>query len=133
MLPFLAIYLTRSLDYSTAFAGLVLGGVGLGAVVASLVAGVLADRVGRRPVLLWSQVATTLTLTVMAYWTEAAAVLGLALLPGSTAWRRCGRLRVRPWSSCLRRSGSRCQMPEGRQVDGRLATRETPSPLLADR
>ena len=82
VLPFLAIYLTRSLDYSTAFAGLVLGGVGLGAVVASLVAGVLADRVGRRPVLLWSQVATTLTLTVMAFWTEAAAVLGLAVLLG---------------------------------------------------
>ena len=82
VLPFLAIYLTRSLGYSTAFAGLVLGGVGLGAVAASLVAGVLADRWGRRPVLLWSQVATTVTLTVMAFWTQAAAVLGLAVLLG---------------------------------------------------
>jgi len=33
VLPFLAIYLTDSLDYSTAFAGLVLGAVGLGAAV----------------------------------------------------------------------------------------------------
>ena len=82
VLPFLAIYLTRSLGYSTAFAGLVLGGVGLGAVVASLVAGVLSDRWGRRPVLLWSQVATTVTLTAMAFWTEAAAVVGLAVLLG---------------------------------------------------
>jgi len=82
VLPFLAIYLTRSLDYSTAFAGLVLGGVGLGAAAASLVAGVLSDRWGRRPVLLWAQVATTLTLTVMAYWTQAAAVLCLAVLLG---------------------------------------------------
>ena len=58
VLPFLAIYLTRSLGYSTAFAGLVLGAVGLGSMGASIAAGVLADRWGRRPVLLWSQVAT---------------------------------------------------------------------------
>jgi MFS family permease len=85
VLPFLAIYLTRSLGYSTSFAGLVLGGVGLGAVVASLVAGVLADRWGRRPVLLWSQLATTATLTAMAFWTQAAAVLALAVLLGFTS------------------------------------------------
>jgi len=35
VLPFLAIYLTDSLGYSTAFAGLVLGAVGLGAAVAN--------------------------------------------------------------------------------------------------
>jgi MFS family permease len=82
VLPFLAIYLTSSLDYSTAFAGLVLGAVGLGAAVASLVAGVLADRWGRRPVLLWSQLLCALTLAVMAFWTAPAAVLALAVLLG---------------------------------------------------
>ena len=82
VLPFLAIYLTDSLDYSTAFAGLVLGAVGLGAAVASLVAGVLADRLGRRPVLLWSQLLCALTLFVMAFWTSPAAVLALSVLLG---------------------------------------------------
>lgn len=82
VLPFLAIYLTDSLDYSTAFAGLVLGAVGLGAAVASLVAGVLADRLGRRPVLLWSQLLCALTLFVMAFWTAPAAVLALSVLLG---------------------------------------------------
>ena len=82
VLPFLAIYLTGSLGYSTAFAGLVLGAVGLGAAVASLLAGVLADRLGRRPVLLWSQLLNALILFVMAFWTAPAAVLGLAVLLG---------------------------------------------------
>lgn len=82
VLPFLAIYLTRSLGYSTAFAGLVLGAVGLGSMVASIVAGVLADRWGRRPVLLWSQVATALTLVALGFSTSGAAVLALATLFG---------------------------------------------------
>lgn len=85
VLPFLAIYLTGSLDYSTAFAGLVLGAVGLGAAVASLVAGVLADRWGRRPVLLWSQLLCAATLLVMAFWTAPAAVLVLSVLLGLTS------------------------------------------------
>jgi MFS family permease len=82
VLPFLAIYLTRSLGYSTSFAGLVLGGFGLGSMAASLVAGVLADRLGRRPVLLWSQVASAMTLVALGFSSAPAAVLVLAALFG---------------------------------------------------
>lgn len=82
VLPFLAIYLTRSLGYSTAFAGLVLGAVGLGSIVSSLVAGVLADRLGRRPVLLWSQVATAATLVALGLSTARPWVLVLSAVFG---------------------------------------------------
>lgn len=82
VLPFLAIYLTRSLDYSTSFAGLVLGAFGLGSMAASIIAGVLADRWGRRPVLLWSQVATALTLLALGFLTSAGVVLVLSTLFG---------------------------------------------------
>jgi MFS family permease len=82
VLPFLAIYLTRSLDYSTAYTGVVLGGFGLGSMAASIVAGVLADRLGRRPVLLWSQVATALTLVALGFSTAPATVLVLTALFG---------------------------------------------------
>lgn len=82
VLPFLAIYLTRSLGYSTYFAGLVLGAVGLGSIVSSLVAGVLADRLGRRPVLLWSQVATSVTLVALGFSSSRVSVLVLSALFG---------------------------------------------------
>jgi MFS family permease len=82
VLPFLAIYLTRSLDYSTAFTGVVLGAFGLGSMVASIAAGVLADRLGRRPVLLWSQVATAVTLVALGFSSAPGAVLVLAALFG---------------------------------------------------
>jgi len=82
VLPFLAIYLTRSLGYSTAFTGLVLGAVGLGSMGAAIAAGVLADRLGRRPVLLWSQVAAAATLVGLGLATTRLAVIVLAGLFG---------------------------------------------------
>ena len=82
VLPFLAIYLTQSKGYSTAYAGGVLGAVGLGSMVASIVAGVLADRLGRRPVLLWSQVACSATLVVLGLSDGAVAILVLSTLFG---------------------------------------------------
>lgn len=55
--PFLTLYLTAERGYSASFAGLVATLFGAGGVAASLVGGVLADRVGRRVTLLIAQFA----------------------------------------------------------------------------
>ncbi|MFI7406014.1 MDR family MFS transporter [Streptomyces sp. NPDC049541] len=55
--PFLVLYLTTERGYSASFAGLVAALFGAGGAAASLVGGMLADRVGRRATLLTTQVA----------------------------------------------------------------------------
>ena len=85
VLPFLAFYLTDELDLTPSFVGLVLGAFGLGSVVASLVGGVLADRLGRRPVLLGSQLSTAATLVLLGVTTATPAVLVLVGLLGLTS------------------------------------------------
>ena len=85
VLPFLAFYLTDELDLTPSFVGLVLGAFGLGSTLAALVGGVLADRLGRRPVLLGSQLSTAATLVVLGFTTGSAAVLVLVGLLGLTS------------------------------------------------
>ncbi len=85
VLPFLAFYLTDELDLTPSFVGLVLAGFGLGSVVASLVGGVLADRLGRRPVLLGSQLGTAATLLALGFTTSQPGVLGLVAVLGLTS------------------------------------------------
>lgn len=85
VLPFLAFYLTDELGFSPSFVGLVLAAYGLGSVVASLAGGVLADRLGRRPVLLMSQLATAANLVALGLVTEPALVLVLVTLFGLTS------------------------------------------------
>lgn len=55
--PFLILYLTAERGYSASFAGLVATLFGAGGAAASVVGGMLADRVGRRTTLLVAQVA----------------------------------------------------------------------------
>jgi MFS family permease len=85
VLPFLAFYLTDELRLTPSFVGLVLGAFGLGSTVAALVGGVLADRLGRRPVLLGSQVGTAVTLVALGVTTASPAVLVLVGLLGLTS------------------------------------------------
>jgi len=85
VLPFLAFYLTDELDLTPTFVGLVLGAFGLGSTVAALVGGVLADRLGRRPVLLGSQVSTAATLVALGLTTGSVPVLVLVGLLGLTS------------------------------------------------
>jgi MFS family permease len=85
VLPFLAFYLTDELDLTPSFVGLVLGAFGLGSTLAALVGGVLADRLGRRPVLLGSQLSTAATLVVLGFTTGSAGVLVLVGLLGLTS------------------------------------------------
>ena len=51
VLPFLALYLTRELEYSPSEAGLLVGAYGLGSLGGALGGGWLADRIGARPVM----------------------------------------------------------------------------------
>jgi MFS family permease len=85
VLPFLAFYLTDELDLTPAFVGLVLGTFGFGSIIASLLGGVLADRLGRRPVLLVSQLSTAATLVVLGLTTAPPAVLVLCGVLGLTS------------------------------------------------
>ncbi|MFI0508345.1 MDR family MFS transporter [Streptomyces sp. WSLK1-5] len=55
VVPYLAIYLTSVRDYSVSFTGLVMTVFGIGSGLAAFVGGILADRLGRRAVLLWSE------------------------------------------------------------------------------
>jgi MFS family permease len=54
LVPFLTLYVRDSLNLSVGFATLAMGAFGLGSFFASIVGGHLADRIGRRPVLLIS-------------------------------------------------------------------------------
>ncbi|MZD07759.1 MFS transporter [Streptomyces sp. SID5785] len=67
VLTFLALYLTAQRGFSAAYAGLVASLIGLGGVIASVLGGVLADRLGRRPTLLAAQLATAATVAVLAF------------------------------------------------------------------
>lgn len=85
VLPFLAFYLTDELALSPSFVGLVLGAFGLGSVIAALGGGELADRFGRRPVLLGSQLATAANLVALGLTTDHTLVLLLVALLGLTS------------------------------------------------
>jgi MFS family permease len=85
VLPFLAFYLTDELDLTPAFVGLVLGTFGFGSIIATLLGGVLSDRLGRRPVLLLSQLSTAAVLVALGLTTRPVAVLALCGLLGLTS------------------------------------------------
>ncbi|MYW67889.1 MFS transporter [Streptomyces sp. SID8379] len=89
VLTFLALYLTAARGFSAAYAGLVASLIGAGGVIASMLGGVLADRVGRRPTLLGAQLATAATVAVLAFVRDpvSIAATGFALGLASNASR----------------------------------------------
>ncbi|MEE4591966.1 MFS transporter [Streptomyces sp. DSM 41524] len=82
---FLAMYLTVDRGYSAMFAGLVGALHGLGGAVAAVVAGVLTDRLGRRPTLLVSQLSTAVTVAVLGFVQNPVAIAVVACLVGMTS------------------------------------------------
>jgi MFS family permease len=82
---FMALYLTADRGLSASFAGLVAALYGAGGAVASVVGGVLADRVGRRPTLLISQLATAAVMTMLGFVREPALIAVLVCALGVTA------------------------------------------------
>ncbi|MDJ0466314.1 MFS transporter [Streptomyces sp. H27-C3] len=79
---FMALYLTLDRGYSASYAGLVASLHGLGGVVSSLGAGVMADRLGRRPTLLISQSATAASVALLGFMHHPVAIAGVAFLVG---------------------------------------------------
>ncbi|MBO3674173.1 MFS transporter [Streptomyces sp. NEAU-YJ-81] len=82
---FLAMYLTVDRGYSPMFAGLVGALHGLGGAVSAVVAGVLTDRLGRRPTLLVSQVSTAVTVAVLGFVQNPVAIAVVTCLVGMTS------------------------------------------------
>ncbi|MEV0092247.1 MFS transporter [Streptomyces sp. NPDC050738] len=79
---FMALYLTLDQGYSASYAGLVASLHGLGGVVSSLGAGVMTDRLGRRPTMLIAQVSTALSVALLGFMKDPAAIAGVAFLVG---------------------------------------------------
>lgn len=79
---FMALYLTLDRGYSATYAGLVVALYGLGGVVSSLGAGVMTDRLGRRPTLLIAQASTALTVALLGFMKDPMAIAAVAFLVG---------------------------------------------------
>lgn len=91
---FMALYLTLERGHSASYAGLVAALHGLGGVISSLVAGVLTDRLGRRPTMLIAQVSTALSVALLGFMTHPVAIAAVAFLVGASmnaSRRRCRR------------------------------------------
>ncbi|MFJ8905047.1 MDR family MFS transporter [Streptomyces sp. NPDC102351] len=82
---FMALYLTLDRGYSASYAGLVVALHGLGGVISSLVAGVMTDRLGRRPTLLVAQTATALSVALLGFVHHPVAIAAVAFLVGMAA------------------------------------------------
>ncbi|MGW3343931.1 MDR family MFS transporter [Nonomuraea rubra] len=75
VMPFTGVYLTQSRGLSVAAAGLVMGVFGVGSLLSQLVAGVLADRIGRRATLSGGMLATAACMLALGYSTSLPAIL----------------------------------------------------------
>ncbi|MFJ2651189.1 MDR family MFS transporter [Streptomyces sp. NPDC087420] len=82
---FMALYLTMDRGYSASYAGLVVSLHGLGGVVSSLVAGVMTDRLGRRPTMLIAQTSTAASVALLGFMHDPLAIAGVAFLVGMTS------------------------------------------------
>jgi MFS family permease len=79
---FMALYLTLDRGYSASYAGLVAALHGLGGVVSSLAAGVMTDRLGRRPTLLVAQTSTALSVALLGFVRDPVSIAAVAFLVG---------------------------------------------------
>ncbi|MFI1502064.1 MDR family MFS transporter [Streptomyces platensis] len=79
---FLALYLTVERGYSASYAGLVAALHGLGGVISSVGAGVMTDRLGRRPTMLIAQLSTAASVMLLGFMTDPVAIAVVAGLVG---------------------------------------------------
>ncbi|MEU5189419.1 MFS transporter [Streptomyces klenkii] len=79
---FLAMFLTADQGHSASFAGFVGALLGLGSVVSSIGAGVMTDRLGRRPTLLIAQASTAVSVAVLGFMTDPVAIAVVAFVVG---------------------------------------------------
>ncbi|MFH8678105.1 MDR family MFS transporter [Streptomyces lydicus] len=79
---FLALYLTVERGHSASYAGLVGALYGLGGVISSVGAGVLTDRLGRRPTMLVAQLSTAASVALLGFMTDPVAIAVVAGVVG---------------------------------------------------
>jgi MFS family permease len=84
VLPLFAFYLTGPMHRTAAFAGLIGAVFGFGAASASLLGGVLADRLGRKPTLVGSLLANAASMTALGFARSPAALALCALAVGTS-------------------------------------------------
>ena len=84
VIPFLVLYLTRS-GYSIAQAGLGVGAYGAGHVMASMLGGHLADRIGRRNTIVMSMFGSAAAMLALSQARAFVPILVLACLAGTAA------------------------------------------------
>ncbi|MGI5482085.1 MDR family MFS transporter [Streptomyces lavendofoliae] len=82
---FMALYLTLDRGYSASYAGLVASLHGLGGVVSSIGAGVMTDRLGRRPTMLIAQVSTAVSVAVLGFMQHPVAIAAVAFVVGAAS------------------------------------------------
>ncbi|MFD3752449.1 MDR family MFS transporter [Streptomyces cyaneofuscatus] len=79
---FMALYLTLDRGYSASYAGLVAALHGLGGVISSLGAGVMTDRLGRRPTMLVAQLSMAVSVAVLGFMEHPGAIAAVAFFVG---------------------------------------------------
>lgn len=84
VVPFMTLYLVSARGFSVVAAGEMLAGFGAGAIVAPLVGGALADRVGHRVALLGGTLMTAAVMVALAYARLPVLIVALILLLGLT-------------------------------------------------
>ncbi|HXO07762.1 MAG TPA: MFS transporter [Solirubrobacteraceae bacterium] len=84
VVPFMTLYLVSARGISIVVAGEMLAGFGGGAVVAPLIGGALADRIGRRVTLLGGTLTTAAIMVALAYARLTALIVVLIVLLGVT-------------------------------------------------
>lgn len=77
---FMTIYVSQQLGYGVQFAANCFGVFGLGSVISSLAGGQLADRFGRKPIMLLALFGAAITLVMLGFVTNRWAFLSLILL-----------------------------------------------------
>lgn len=82
VVPYMTIYLTSQVGMSATEAGLVVAAYGVGVVVSALSGGVLADRIGRRRVLVGSELLSVAVLVVIPFVEGKFVVAGLLAVYG---------------------------------------------------
>ena len=85
VLPFLSIYIVRERDLSTAYAGLALSLYGAGGMVASIAGGSLADRLGRKPVIVGAPLLGGLALLTLYASPTLAVLLPMSFVAGAVS------------------------------------------------
>ena len=85
VMPFTGVYLTQARGLSVAAAGLVMALFGAGSLVSQLLAGVLADRIGRRSTLAGGMLATAAAMLALGYSTTLPAILASMFMLGLVA------------------------------------------------